>query len=151
MPSGKRLNPHLTEHHRSKISTTQIILRLQNHILGTIKMSSSQVAAANVLLRKVLPDLKASEITGMLDVNVTGITEQLILPGQPFTPLPDPARHREPVNPEHDDQDDQPELKLTVEVKRGRGRPRKDETAEPVKKKKKPGRPKLKKSRKVKK
>ena len=145
MPNGKYLNPRLTEYHRDKISTTQIINRLQKHILGELKMSPSQVAAANVLLRKVLPDLKACELSGGVDVQVTGITEQLILPGQPFTLPTVPARNREPVNPEHDEQDEQPELTLTVAVKRGRGRPRKDEAAPVVPKKKKPGRPKKKK------
>jgi hypothetical protein len=42
---------------RQKIRTTQLIKRLQDHVLGLTNMSASQVRAAEILLRKSVPDL----------------------------------------------------------------------------------------------
>ncbi len=44
---------------RSKIRTTQIVNRLQDHIDGKIEMVPSQVTAALGLLKKAIPDLAA--------------------------------------------------------------------------------------------
>jgi hypothetical protein len=41
-----------------------LINRLQNHVIGRIEMSSTQLSAAEVLLKKTLPDLSAAELTG---------------------------------------------------------------------------------------
>ena len=49
---------------RAKIQTSQIINRLNGHILGKVNLSASQVSAAGLLLRKTLPDLVATELTG---------------------------------------------------------------------------------------
>lgn len=56
---------------RQKIRVTQIVNRLEKHILGEqdtkkkiVKMSASQVTAALGLLKKVLPDLQSTEIQG---------------------------------------------------------------------------------------
>jgi len=56
MASTKR-NAMLIEEARQKIKTTQLINRLQDHGLGTIEMSSTQVKAVEILLRKSVPDL----------------------------------------------------------------------------------------------
>ena len=49
---------------RQKIQTTQIVNRLTSHVLAEEDiMSSSQVRAAEILLRKTLPDMTA--ISGM--------------------------------------------------------------------------------------
>jgi hypothetical protein len=42
---------------RTKIQTSQLINRLTGHVLGDVKMSATQVRAAEVLLRKSMPDL----------------------------------------------------------------------------------------------
>ena len=49
---------------RSKIQATQIINRLHAHVMGKLKkpMNASQVTAASVLLKKVLPDLIPTSI-----------------------------------------------------------------------------------------
>jgi hypothetical protein len=52
---------------RAKIQTTQIIKRLMGHILGEIKLESSQVTAALGLLKKTIPDLSAVEVSGELE------------------------------------------------------------------------------------
>jgi len=50
---------------KKKIQTSQLINRLTSHALSdTPIMDASQVNAARVLLNKVLPDVKAVEITG---------------------------------------------------------------------------------------
>jgi hypothetical protein len=42
--------------------------RLQNHVLGKIEMSPTQLRAAEVLLKKTLPDLSAVAHTGFLEL-----------------------------------------------------------------------------------
>lgn len=49
------------EETRAKIKTSQLLNRLQDHVLGSVELSSTQVRAAEVVLRKALPDLVASE------------------------------------------------------------------------------------------
>src|ERR1700748_3224924 len=44
---------------RQKIRTSMLINRLQNHVLGRIEMSKTQLQAAGILLRKTLPDMIA--------------------------------------------------------------------------------------------
>ena len=57
---------------RDRIKNSQIAERLIKHALGEVEMSPSQVQAASNLLRKILPDLAAQEITdrreGWMDV-----------------------------------------------------------------------------------
>ena len=52
------------ENTRLKIKTTQIINRLTKHIDGELELSSSQVRAAEILLKKTLPDLQVTALTG---------------------------------------------------------------------------------------
>lgn len=47
---------------RAKIQTSQLINRLYGHVVGKVELSPTQVRAAEVLLRKTLPDLSATEI-----------------------------------------------------------------------------------------
>ena len=61
MPRGVRLNPKHDERTRAKIQTSQIINRLEKLVKGEIKMTSQQVRAAEILLRKSLPDLQTIE------------------------------------------------------------------------------------------
>jgi len=48
---------------REKIQGSQIINRLQSHVYGQVEMTPSQVNAAKTLLGKVIPDLKAVELS----------------------------------------------------------------------------------------
>lgn len=63
MAATKR-NAMLIEEARSKIQTTQLINRLQNHALGKVEMTDSQVRATAILLKKKLPDLQSVAHTG---------------------------------------------------------------------------------------
>lgn len=51
------------ENTRKKIQASQLINRLQDHALGEVELSSSQIKAIEVLLRKILPDLAAQHVT----------------------------------------------------------------------------------------
>jgi len=48
---------------RERIKSTLLVERLQDHILGHQEMSQTQIKAAEILLRKTIPDLKAVETT----------------------------------------------------------------------------------------
>ena len=54
---------------REKIRTSQLINRLEKHVLGEIDLTSSQVTAALGLMRKTLPDLTAVEHSGEITHN----------------------------------------------------------------------------------
>lgn len=62
MPARIRKIRH-DEDTRAKIQASQLINRLQNHALGKTEMEQSQIKAAEVLLRKSLPDLSATDMT----------------------------------------------------------------------------------------
>jgi hypothetical protein len=49
---------------RAKIKTSQLINRLENHALGELDLSATQIKAIEVLIRKTLPDLCAVAMTG---------------------------------------------------------------------------------------
>lgn len=57
-------DPDWIDRTRGKIRAALLINRLQDHILNGIEMSQTQVRAAEILLRKCIPDLEATEITG---------------------------------------------------------------------------------------
>jgi hypothetical protein len=59
---GRKLE--LDKKWRERIRTSMLINRLSNHAAGRIKMEASQVRAAEVLLKKCLPDLSSTEHTG---------------------------------------------------------------------------------------
>jgi hypothetical protein len=52
---------------KAKIKTSQLINRLQDHANSKLPLlDASQVNAINILLKKVIPDLKAIEHSGAL-------------------------------------------------------------------------------------
>ena len=53
----------LTESWKEKIRTSMLINRLNNHIFDGEELSSSQLRAIEILLKKVAPDLKAVELS----------------------------------------------------------------------------------------
>ena len=53
------MNPEHDERTRAKIQTNQIINRLEKLVNGKIEMTLQQVRAAEILLKKTLPDLQA--------------------------------------------------------------------------------------------
>ena len=65
MPARTRRINH-DEKTRQKIQASQLINRLTNHALGNLEkpMEASQVRAAEILLKKTIPDLSNVEMTG---------------------------------------------------------------------------------------
>jgi hypothetical protein len=69
----------ILEEVRERIQTVQLINRLHHHALGTIEMSATQLRAAEILIKKVLPDLSSISHSGDADnpiehkVLVTGV------------------------------------------------------------------------------
>lgn len=61
---AERLNKRHQEMIREKIRGSQLVNRLENHVLDDLELSPTQVTAALGLLRKVVPDLKATEHSG---------------------------------------------------------------------------------------
>lgn len=55
---------------RTKIQASMLLLRLQDHVLGKAKMSQTQIRAAEILLKKSLPDLSAVQISGDSDAPI---------------------------------------------------------------------------------
>lgn len=49
---------------RKRIQTSQLVNRLNDHVNGTVDLSSTQLKAAEILLRKSLPDLSNVQISG---------------------------------------------------------------------------------------
>lgn len=49
---------------RTKIQTSQILNRVQDHVLGKIELSATQLRGAEILLKKTLPDLTSVEMKG---------------------------------------------------------------------------------------
>lgn len=54
---------------RAKIQTSQLINRLQDHVAGEVDLKPTQVQAALGLLRKTLPDLTATELSGEVAIS----------------------------------------------------------------------------------
>lgn len=81
MAARKRL--FQTDKTREKIQTSQLINRLQNHALSeeVTELKPSQLKAIEILLKKSLPDLQSTEITGDSDAPmqlkiITGIPKK---------------------------------------------------------------------------
>lgn len=55
----------LTDEWKARIQAGVILDRLVKHVNGEIEMSSSQIKAADILLKKTVPDLARTEVTGM--------------------------------------------------------------------------------------
>jgi hypothetical protein len=72
-----RLNTKQDEKSRSAIKTTQLVKRLQGFALSEldkqsdkpVEMSPAQVKAALGLLKKTIPDLQSTELSGSLSVS----------------------------------------------------------------------------------
>jgi hypothetical protein len=68
-----RLNKRQQEQSKAAISSTQLMKRLQEHALSgpdREKMTPSQVRAAEILLRKLVPDLSSVTHSGEMEHQV---------------------------------------------------------------------------------
>jgi len=63
-PHGVRKNLKHQDIVRERIQVSAIVTRLQKHVAGKLEMSATQIRAAEILLKKKLPDLQSIEHTG---------------------------------------------------------------------------------------
>lgn len=70
-------NP-MQEGWRKKIQASQIINRLFSHIQGEIDMTPTQIKAAEIILRKIEPDLNKTDVQ-QLDKNGNPADAQVVL------------------------------------------------------------------------
>lgn len=56
--------PGRNEKWRERIKTSMLINRLEDHALGKIELTQTQVRSIEVLLKKLIPDLKSVEHKG---------------------------------------------------------------------------------------
>ena len=61
----------MSAEHRTKIANSQILKCLIEHVEGKREMSASQVTAGLGLLKKVMPDLCAIDLTSKVGITVT--------------------------------------------------------------------------------
>jgi hypothetical protein len=59
--------PWTPERVRERIRVTKLVQALELHALGKIEMSPSRIRAAEVVLKKALPDLTAVEHSGFIE------------------------------------------------------------------------------------
>ena len=77
MQKGGKSRIEKQEIWRNSIATTQILKRVNKHVLNELEipMTSSQLKAADMLLKKTMPDLKSIE--AVVDANLNVITPVL--------------------------------------------------------------------------
>jgi hypothetical protein len=86
--AGRPMGKMHQEDVRAKIRTSQLINRLENHALGELELSATQIKAIEVLIRKTLPDLSAVTLKSDGDNAVQITVVELIAP--PMKQLPQP-------------------------------------------------------------
>lgn len=70
-----RIRKTLTDSWKEKIKISLIVNRLNECATGNVEMTAQQIKAAEILLKKVLPDLKGVNMSA--DVTVTKVPEGL--------------------------------------------------------------------------
>lgn len=70
----------MSTEHRDKIKNSNILTALIEHTEGRREMSASQVTAGLGLLRKVMPDLASTELSGEVEVAVSRIERVIVDP-----------------------------------------------------------------------
>lgn len=58
----------MSAEHRTKIANSQILKCLLEHAVGKRDMTATQVTVGIALLKKVMPDLSAVELSGSVDL-----------------------------------------------------------------------------------
>ena len=62
--AARKIHTTLREEWKLRIKATHLVTRLHEHALGQADMSPTQIKAAEILLRKVAPDLARQEVSG---------------------------------------------------------------------------------------
>lgn len=80
--AARTLRPRHQDEVRTKIQTSQLVNRLQEHALSTgeDEISASRLRAIEILLKKSLPDLSAIELTGQDGEAIETVTRIELVP-----------------------------------------------------------------------
>jgi len=62
--AARKNTPRLSQEWRERISSGVILARLEQAALGELEVSAASLKAAEIVLRKTLPDLARTEVTG---------------------------------------------------------------------------------------
>ena len=62
--AARKLRPFHTDEIRAKIQASQLINRLTDHAFDKVELSSTQLKAIEILLRKSVHDLSTVQLTG---------------------------------------------------------------------------------------
>lgn len=82
MAAKKGPSFQMSSEHRVKIQNSNILNALIEHAEGKRDMSSTQVSAALGLLKKIMPDLQAMQLSGDEDNPIQTVTKiELVAPG----------------------------------------------------------------------
>lgn len=54
----------MTDSWRERIRASMLVNRLSDHVEGKVELTPAQVSSANILLKKVAPDLQSVTLTG---------------------------------------------------------------------------------------
>jgi len=65
-----RISKTLTEEWKRKIQASNLITHLGKCAIGEIEMTSQQIKAAEILLKKVMPDLKSVDMSANVNSSV---------------------------------------------------------------------------------
>lgn len=60
---------------REKIQTSMLINRLEDHIVGKLELTATQLRAIEILLKKSLPDLSNVQLSGDEDNPIKSVSE----------------------------------------------------------------------------
>lgn len=72
----------MSQEHRDKIRNSNILTALVEHATGSREMSATQVSAGLGLLKKVMPDLAAMQLSGDEENPIEVVTKiELVAPG----------------------------------------------------------------------
>jgi hypothetical protein len=62
--AARKTHTTLREEWKLRIQASNLVKRLHDHAMGETEMSQTQIKAADILLKKVAPDLARQEVTG---------------------------------------------------------------------------------------
>lgn len=60
--AARKIRTKLSEEWKEKIRIGMILERLDKHVFGGVELSNTQIRAAEILLKKSLPDLTSAEM-----------------------------------------------------------------------------------------
>lgn len=79
--AARKRQVRLSEEWRERIRAAAILQRLDRAAMGEVDMTPSQLKAAEIVLRKTIPDLNKTELSGPDGGNITVEIKQFVRKG----------------------------------------------------------------------